>query len=167
AVPSPRRHGLHRRDRPASHHQPREGPRLVRPARRGSARAGLNPRTGATHRRSRRHPVRRLYDPPPTDLDGTRGRGLPRSPPTPAELLGAYSEAVVSVVEAVGPSVVSIRTNVRAGRRGGAGAGSGVIIAADGYVLTNSHVVRGATDLEVSLTDGRRFSATPTGDDPG
>ncbi|HJZ70392.1 MAG TPA: trypsin-like peptidase domain-containing protein [Vicinamibacterales bacterium] len=109
----------------------------------------------------------RLYDPLATDIDETRGGGLPSSPHTDADLLDAYSEAVVSVVEAVGPSVVSIRTNVRAGRRGGAGAGSGVIIAADGYVLTNSHVVRGATDLEVSLTDGRRFSATPTGDDPG
>ena len=109
----------------------------------------------------------RLYEPLATETDETRGGGLPSSPHIDADLLDAYSEAVVSVVETVGPSVVSIRTNVRAGRRGGAGAGSGVIIAADGYVLTNSHVVHGATDLEVSLTDGRRFSATPTGDDPG
>jgi S1-C subfamily serine protease len=109
----------------------------------------------------------RLYEPLATEIDETRGGSVPPSPRTDADLLDAYSEAVVSVVEAVGPSVVSIRTNVRGGRRGGAGAGSGVIIAADGYVLTNSHVVHGAADLEVSLTDGRRFSATPTGDDPG
>src|SRR5207249_1799429 len=74
--------------------------------------------------------------------------------------------AVVSVVDAVGPAVVSVRTTARAGRRGGAGAGSGVIMASDGYVLTNSHVVHAASDLEVSLTDGRRFAATLTGDDP-
>src|SRR5499425_2815759 len=109
----------------------------------------------------------RLYEPLATDAEREPVNGSPTVPHTDADLLDAYSEAVVSVVEAVGPSVVSIRTNVRGGRRGGAGAGSGVIIAADGYVLTNSHVVHGAADLEVSLTDGRRFSATLTGDDPG
>jgi S1-C subfamily serine protease len=84
-----------------------------------------------------------------------------------ASLLDAYSEAVVSVVDAVGPSVVSVRTKrAPAGRRGPEGAGSGVILASDGYILTNSHVVRDAAGLEVSLTDGRRFSASVTGDDP-
>jgi S1-C subfamily serine protease len=83
-----------------------------------------------------------------------------------ASLLDAYSEAVVSVVETVGPSVVSVRARKGAGRRGAEGAGSGVLLASDGYVLTNSHVVHGATDVEVSLTDGRRFAAALTGDDP-
>ena len=109
----------------------------------------------------------RLYEPLATDAEREPVTASPPAPRTDADLLDAYSEAVVSVVEMVGPSVVSIRTNTRAGRRGGAGAGSGVIIAADGYVLTNSHVIHGASDLEVSLTDGRRYSATPTGDDPG
>jgi S1-C subfamily serine protease len=109
----------------------------------------------------------RLYEPLSTDTEREPITGPSATPRTDADLLDAYSEAVVSVVDAVGPSVVSIRTNTRAGRRGGAGAGSGVIIAADGYVLTNSHVVHGASDLEVSLTDGRRFTATLTGDDPG
>jgi S1-C subfamily serine protease len=109
----------------------------------------------------------RLYEPLATNTEYAQGGDGPSAPRTDADLLDAYSEAVVSVVEAVGPAVVSIRTNARSGRRGGAGAGSGVIIAADGYVLTNSHVVHGAADLEVSLTDGRRFAATPTGDDPG
>ena len=82
-----------------------------------------------------------------------------------AALLDAYSQAVVSVVDTVGPTVVGVRTK-RAGGRRGEGSGSGVILASDGYILTNSHVVHGAAELEVSLTDGRRLPASLTGDDP-
>jgi len=85
----------------------------------------------------------RLYDLLATDADQAQTAEPRSGPPTDADLLDAYSEAVVSVVDAVGRSVVSVRTNVRGGRRGGAGAGSGVVIASDGYVLTNSHVVHG------------------------
>ena len=108
----------------------------------------------------------RLYEPLGAEADHEQPGVPPSAQPTDAGLLDAYSAAVVSVVDAVGPAVVSVRTNARAGRSGGAGAGSGVIIASDGYVLTNSHVVHAASDLEVSLTDGRRFAATLTGDDP-
>ena len=92
--------------------------------------------------------------------------------PSDQELLDAYSRAVIKVVETVGPSVVaiSIRKNRAAGRRGvqpeGAGAGSGVIITPDGFVLTNNHVVEDSDGLEVSLTDGRTFSAQVIGTDP-
>ena len=84
------------------------------------------------------------------------------------ELLDAYSHAVVGVVERVGPAVVSINAGWRFSGRGPekSGAGSGVMIAPDGYILTNSHVVHHATRLEVSLTDGRVFSATLVGEDP-
>ncbi len=83
------------------------------------------------------------------------------------ELLDAYSRAVVSVVEKVGPTVVSIgvKKRTRSPRFGQEGAGSGVIIAPDGFVLTNSHVVEGAEEVEVSLTDGRIFSAHVVGSD--
>lgn len=86
-----------------------------------------------------------------------------------SELLDAYSRAVVSVVETVGPTVVSITVGGRASHRGFGrmGAGSGVIIAPDGYVLTNSHVVHEATRLEASLTDGRTIGAALVGEDAG
>ncbi len=87
--------------------------------------------------------------------------------------LDAYSEAVVRAVERVGPSVVSVgaarRAPERWQRRGLPelrGAGSGVMVAPDGYVLTNSHVVRAAERIEVSLQDGRTLAASIVGDDP-
>ncbi|MDQ3621623.1 MAG: trypsin-like peptidase domain-containing protein [Verrucomicrobiota bacterium] len=80
-----------------------------------------------------------------------------------AELLDAYSQTVVAVVNRVAPSVVNIR--VLSGERGG-GSGSGFIIARDGFVLTNSHVVQGARELEVTLHDARVYRAQLVGTDP-
>jgi S1-C subfamily serine protease len=85
-----------------------------------------------------------------------------------SELLDAYSRAIVGAVEIVGPAVVSIAAGGRPRGRMAErmGAGSGVVIAPDGYVLTNSHVARGADRLEVTLTDGESFGARLIGDDP-
>jgi len=101
------------------------------------------------------------------------------------------SRAFREVSKTVKPAVVSIKNlvNVRVGRRlprgfedlfGGApdqggdegetrqlqnGLGSGVIIRPDGYILTNNHVVRDATALEVVLSDDRKFEAKVIGTD--
>jgi S1-C subfamily serine protease len=84
------------------------------------------------------------------------------------DLLDAYSRAVVSAVESVGPAVVGISgTQTRRHQLSDqAGAGSGVVIAPDGYILTNDHVIQSAKTLEVRLTDGTRLSATVIGKDP-
>jgi S1-C subfamily serine protease len=81
-------------------------------------------------------------------------------------LLDAYSSAVVGVVEAVSPSVVHVQ--VRGSRQGRAaqGSGSGTILSPDGIVLTNNHVVEGASAIELALTDARRFTARVLGRDP-
>jgi S1-C subfamily serine protease len=84
------------------------------------------------------------------------------------ELLDAYSRAVITVVDAVGPAVVSVSVGVTSKRSETeqTGAGSGVMIAPDGYILSNDHVVHNARQLSVTLTNGTRLSATIVGVDP-
>jgi S1-C subfamily serine protease len=92
-----------------------------------------------------------------------------------AFLLDAYSQTVSGVVERAGPSVASVRVHGHAADRDAPlGGGSGFLFTPDGYLLTNSHVVRaGAVDglsparrYRVSLSDGREFDARRVGDDP-
>jgi S1-C subfamily serine protease len=85
---------------------------------------------------------------------------------TDAFLLDAYSRTVSEVVERIGPSVAAVRV-------GGSGAGSGFLFTPDGYLLSNSHVLRAGRptlakgqSFQVSLDDGREFSARFVGDDP-
>ena len=84
------------------------------------------------------------------------------------EIFDAYSKAVISVADTVGPAVVSIV--IGDGNNGRdpeqVGTGSGVVIAPDGYILTNDHVVQDSGRMKVSLTDGTSLSATLVGKDP-
>ena len=84
------------------------------------------------------------------------------------ELLDAYSRAVIAVVDAVGPAVVRVAARKEADGNSPEmeGGGSGVIIAPDGYILTNEHVVQGAVSLSATLHDGTSLDATLVGTDP-
>jgi S1-C subfamily serine protease len=83
------------------------------------------------------------------------------------ELLDSYSRTISSVVQEVAPSVVNIRVqHQNAAKAGPGGSGSGFIIAPDGFVLTNSHVVHGASEIGVTLADTRMTPATLVGEDP-
>lgn len=78
------------------------------------------------------------------------------------QLLDAYSRTVSSVAETVGPAVV----RVEAQGNGRGGTGSGVIISSDGLILTNSHVVQGASRARLTTPDQLTFEARVIGDDP-
>jgi S1-C subfamily serine protease len=79
--------------------------------------------------------------------------------------LDAYSRAVIDVVDRLGPAVVRLDVRKNDGPRQ-AGTGSGVIVAPDGLVLTNSHVVGGATRVEATTIEGRSLTARVVGTDP-
>ena len=79
-----------------------------------------------------------------------------------ADLLDAYSQAVIRVVEAVSPAVIGLA----AGEGGRGGSGSGFLVTPDGYGLTNSHVVGDRAGLTATTADGDRLDAQVIGDDP-
>lgn len=89
-------------------------------------------------------------------------------PPTTSGI--PEDEPVAQVAAAVGPSVVQINVQVSQqtplGTQQGEGLGSGVIYREDGHIITNDHVVRGASNIEVAFADGRTAPAELVGADP-
>ena len=91
------------------------------------------------------------------------GAGQPLASPADEELLDSYSRTIAAVVNRVAASVVNIKVSSRQRPQGG---GSGFVITHDGFILTNSHVVSGAHELEVTLHDARTYPAVIVGTDP-
>lgn len=109
-----------------------------------------------------------------TTESATGQRPAPSNPNSEQDdtLLDAYSQTVTRVARTVSNAVVHLKVEKPAKHSqvrqqdNNAGTGSGFIISSDGYVVTNSHVVNGATRIEASLPDGRTFQAHTLGDDP-
>lgn len=89
-------------------------------------------------------------------------------------LLDAYSRSVIDAAQKVGPSVVKIDIRKKANKSASkniktpgeiGGSGSGFIFTPDGFILTNSHVVNGASGITVILPDGNQYKADLIGDD--
>ncbi|WP_109484223.1 trypsin-like peptidase domain-containing protein [Paraburkholderia sp. C35] len=104
------------------------------------------------------------------DLSGALPSGAAPGSSTDDALLDAYSRTVIDALEQVRAAVVFITVERRVPgapeRHARAGTGSGFIFTPDGYLLTNSHVVHGATHIRVQLADGTKFDADLVGDDP-
>lgn len=83
-------------------------------------------------------------------------------PSRPSATVATEDLDIQELLNRVGPSVVSIHTGVR----GGEAAGSGVVISDDGVVLTNAHVIEGASSIEVDFADGRTAEARLLGSLP-
>ena len=100
-------------------------------------------------------------------IQADSNRNEPRSdhgtekPTGNSELLDAYSRAVIGVVEQVSPAVIGIEP-----KSGKGGAGSGFLITADGFAVTNSHVVSGQDTVVATTSEGDRLDAKLVGDDP-
>jgi S1-C subfamily serine protease len=102
----------------------------------------------------------------PTLESSLPGDAEAASPPDDDALFDAYSQAVTSVVDRVGPAVVRVDIRAAGRQAGRGGTGSGVVISPDGLVLTNAHVVNGARELRLSDIEGRRTEARVLGIDP-
>jgi len=102
---------------------------------------------------------------------------LPEPPPN-AAVAASRRTAITAAVARVAPAVVTVQTEAvqqvptdlldqffggRSGQRAVAGLGSGFIVRADGYILTNAHVVQGAQRISIALRDGTTYSGHVVG----
>ena len=98
----------------------------------------------------------------------TTSAGLPvaDNPATPIATAGDFSALLPSIVDEVRASVVRVSTSSGDGVFSAEGLGSGVVVDQDGHILTNFHVVQGASNVTVQLADGTVGQGQVVGTDP-
>jgi serine protease Do len=105
-----------------------------------------------------------------TNMNGTAVRPPDADEPSvgsdAADALDAYSRTVISVAEALSPSVANLQVRRRTRRGQATGAGSGVAISADGFLITSAHVVEGSRRGVASFSDGHETDVSLVGSDP-
>jgi S1-C subfamily serine protease len=111
-----------------------------------------------------------VHDPVPDEIGIAQPSPSIAGQPDDSALLDAYSRAITGAVDRVSPAVVHLEILGRAGARRGqdtvAGSGSGFFVTPDGFLLTNSHVVVGASAVRATLSDGAAYTAHVVGVDP-
>jgi serine protease Do len=99
--------------------------------------------------------------------EGAPGRSPSEERPSDDEALDAYSRVVTAVARDLAPSVANLRVTRRLrGGRTAMGAGSGVVITPDGFLVTSAHVVEGSRSGSASFVDGREMRFAVVGADP-
>jgi S1-C subfamily serine protease len=105
-----------------------------------------------------------------TNMNGTAvrppGADEPPVGSDASDALDAYSRTVISVAEALSPSVANLQVRRRTRRGPAMGAGSGVAISADGFLITSAHVVEGSRRGVASFSDGHETDVSLVGSDP-
>ncbi len=109
---------------------------------------------------------------PSVNIPDSSSEPTPASAPEPPalpddlEIVRALSRVVNDVAQRVSPSVVNITVEVEDDLLGGFGQGSGFVLDKEGYIVTNNHVVEGATSIVVRFQDGTEAPAEVVGGDP-
>jgi S1-C subfamily serine protease len=102
----------------------------------------------------------------PREADSAAGTAALDAAEQSALALDAYSRTVIAVAEALSGSVANLQVRRRTRRGQATGAGSGVAISADGFVVTSAHVVEGSSHGVASFSDGRETPVSVVGSDP-